>query len=511
MNSNSFVHKYMFILVIFVLLLLESVFSLYWTNFPSSDMYYHLSVSESVMLNGEFPLFDRSIVPQRVHTYPPLIPVFTAYLSQLSGVPLYWFVKLFPFILLPLFFVVSFRLLGFFVVDSRVQLLASLLFVTNANIAFQYASIYAGPSFGILFSLICLYLFLGLYKKKKIAYFIAFSVSSALLLLLHTRSFISTYLILFAFVLADYVRNRQKRIDRWKVYSVFIGFFISILFALPWAIPRLDSLVSTYFSKNPFIDSYVLSVFGYFILPTALVFFVVFFRSLKSLKSRLFLLMWLVVPIFSSLFQFYNGVTTFYRELEYVGLVIFLLISVVLVGFIDRINRYSSKMFVFWGIVLVGFVLLQSLSILFAPPVLYPGEFEALSWAGSHIVQDDSVFLASFKHNYAIPAISGHKVVVGAFPESLSDSNKRLNDLHSFFLSCDSDERNRILKEYSVDYIFFGVGERNIMRCPDYLRSGIFDKVYDSAGVIIFRVNQTKYAKLNQTRYAGVNQTRYAR
>ncbi|MBN2517237.1 MAG: hypothetical protein JXB14_00165, partial [Candidatus Altiarchaeota archaeon] len=188
------------ILSILLVLALESVAFVAWTYYPSADMYYNELTTQNILEEGGLPEFDPTVFGGRHHLYPPLLDYHTAYLIQLTGATYLLLFRFLPFVILPVYFMLSFSLSGFFTKRSETRILASLLFVTVPFVTFQYASIHAGPTLGLLLSLFVFYAFLRHTRTQTLAPLVLLSLFSSLLLLTHLRSFILTYAVLTVFL-----------------------------------------------------------------------------------------------------------------------------------------------------------------------------------------------------------------------------------------------------------------------------------------------------------------------
>jgi hypothetical protein len=95
-----------------------------------------------------------------------------------------------------------------------------------------------------------------------------------------------------------------------------------------------------------------------------------------------------------------------------------------------------------------------------AQPLFRPvEEVELFEWIRSN-ANPGSVVLTSYETGNPLPAWAPARVLVGLGPESI-DLAELLSQVKSFFSSATSDEqRQRLLVEFDVAYVFYGPAER---------------------------------------------------
>ena len=456
------------------LLFLQSMSFVFWEQYPSADMYYKWQITDEIVQNRAIPYEDLSASEPRKHVYPPLFDILTAQLMVLTGAN-YWLISaILSFIILPLYFILSFSILSFFTKNRSIKLLASLLFCTNPFLVFQYAPIHAGPTIGHLLSLTLVYAFLRHFRAKKDSMMLM-AVVSAFLLLSHYRSFILTYAIIAAFLSFSCLKGRLKASEALPMGVPLVS---SLLLALPWLISRPGSIFATRTVTNPNLPSA-----GFLGLPLVLFSGIALYAVIKRWRKDFgyrFLVFWTGVPVFIAISQFLLGSSTFFRNLEYGALPVIFVASSVLVKDLSRQKQAVRRASY---VLLLAFVCLQAVSAFMLDPLIFPGEAEAFEWLRG---QEKGVTIASFKHSYVIPKISQKQVVVGAFPESLPGSEEKLIDVHDFFTTCDFEKRRDILEKYGVRYLFYGIEEQAITSCP--LQFDAFQSVYNKGGVEVFSI-----------------------
>ena len=150
--------------------------------------------------------------------------------------------------------------------------------------------------------------------------------------------------------------------------------------------------------------------------------------------------------------------------------------------------------------ILVAFVALSSLSNLLlvagnlgpiqqrAAPVYRPGrEIAALEWLADHSEPGERV-LASFETGNIVPVWTDLRVFAGHGPETLYNAEKLLALQQFFDLDTGDGWRQSLLRDYGLDYVFFGPGERALGGW-DPANAAYLVPVYGSQGYAIYRVS----------------------
>ena len=130
----------------------------------------------------------------------------------------------------------------------------------------------------------------------------------------------------------------------------------------------------------------------------------------------------------------------------------------------------------------------NTLALRWRPEAIYrrQGEVQALDWLAQRAEPDD-VALSAYETGNYLPVRVHARVFVGHGPETVDYGEKR-RLMHRFFdPATDHAWRQRLLREYSVDYVFWGPAER---------REGAFDPqtasylhpIYESEPYVIFEV-----------------------
>ncbi len=107
-------------------------------------------------------------------------------------------------------------------------------------------------------------------------------------------------------------------------------------------------------------------------------------------------------------------------------------------------------------------------------------------------VPKDAVVLASFDTGNAVPAWAPVFAVIGHGPESvgLAQLSPRVKSFYD--PSTSSEERLDLLKEFNVDYVFWGPNERNLGSWnPE--QSAFLTEIFSEAGYFIFKATTSEY------------------
>jgi hypothetical protein len=121
-----------------------------------------------------------------------------------------------------------------------------------------------------------------------------------------------------------------------------------------------------------------------------------------------------------------------------------------------------------------------------APVYRDKAEVAALDWLDEWVGFDDVVLAAHETGNY-LPARVGARAFVGHGPETVRFGEKKALVARFFDATADDGWRQGLLREYGVDYVFWGPAERKLgpfdPQAASYLRP-----VYEAGGYAIFEV-----------------------
>lgn len=351
-------------------------------------------------------------------------------------------------------------------------------------------SIYENPLFVFSLSLMLL-IFIFIIKsvrENNLKYAIYAGLATLLLGLSHQYDIATIYSISFSYlILAPIILKRKFPVRKFLIF--FLVFIISVA-----------SIVYTLFlydndpcraigvsNKPPPWQIYLITGYG-------LIFILALFGSYKILKdkdrSKIFLLVWLVV----TLLLFYSPLL-FNRKLL-MGFHIPLSI-IASIGFFEAYKRLRGK--INFNVLLTLVLTLSfasNLGILFSDMRAFSsGQFpfyieedlsQAFRWLEEN-TQPSDVILSSRSMGDFIQSYSGNKAFLVQWSQTLRYPEKR--ELVSKFFNENTTDQDReaILKEYDIDYVFYSSFESSIGKFnPEgvsYLR-----RVFTSGDVNIYRV-----------------------
>lgn len=161
-------------------------------------------------------------------------------------------------------------------------------------------------------------------------------------------------------------------------------------------------------------------------------------------------------------------------------------------GLLWKVENLQKAM----GILLVVLILPTNLYLFFwrfvdlsrhdYPYYLYKDELSAMAWLNENVAPDD-VVLSSLTIGQYIPAWTGAHAFLAHWAQTV-DFYGKTEMVDSFFATnTDNTSRNAILKEYSVDYIFYGPVERKIGNFDPNSDESL-SMVYENPLVEVFRV-----------------------
>jgi uncharacterized membrane protein len=130
----------------------------------------------------------------------------------------------------------------------------------------------------------------------------------------------------------------------------------------------------------------------------------------------------------------------------------------------------------------------NSLTLQGQPAPIYrdAAEVAALDWLDGRVESDDVVLAAHGTGNY-LPARVGARAFVGHGPETVRFDEKKALVARFFGATADDAWRQGLLREYGVDYVFWGPAERKLGPF-DPLAASYLEPVYEADGYAILEV-----------------------
>jgi hypothetical protein len=123
-----------------------------------------------------------------------------------------------------------------------------------------------------------------------------------------------------------------------------------------------------------------------------------------------------------------------------------------------------------------------------APIYREAAEVAALDWLGGEASPDD-VVLASYETGNYLPARAFARTFVGHGPETVRFGEKRALMARFFDASTDDAWRRELLRDYGIDYVFWGRAER-VVGDFDPGQASYLTTIYDAEGYAVFQVDE---------------------
>jgi hypothetical protein len=126
------------------------------------------------------------------------------------------------------------------------------------------------------------------------------------------------------------------------------------------------------------------------------------------------------------------------------------------------------------------------------PAFLTTGEVSAMSWMDRAVSRDALIFASGMTGNY-VPRMSGQRVFLGEDKLTQAFEARERNVREFFSGDWDDAKRMALLKQFRVDYVFYGPDERKLGPY-DPARAAFLTPVYDRDGIQIYQVKGEKPA-----------------
>ncbi|MEK6645224.1 MAG: hypothetical protein AABY84_00905 [Candidatus Firestonebacteria bacterium] len=359
---------------------------------------------------------------------------------------------------------------------------------------FTFFTVATRPIFIVSLALMLLIFYFFWISCKKNYWLYAFfaGIFSLLLTLIHPYDLVTVYTTLVIYIICDYIN--KKKLD----INIIKNFLIVFLIALPALIYEYYIFnfaevfkawkdVNITISPNPY--SYII---GYGLLIPFAIWGI--FLTLKSAKTeKLLLLSWIFAVMVLTYLPF-NFQRRFILGAQ-IPLCIF-----ATEGIFAFSSYISSKKRIFNAKVILILLLLITLPSTFKFIFdnlngvkkyylnynIYEDDFSAFEWINKNI-KSPSNFISSFIIGMYLPGRTGNSVFVGHYHNTPNFSDK-LDILNKFFNSKTADDfRTNVLKENSIDYLYYGQFEKNLGDFnPDNVK--YLTVVYQISNVKIFKV-----------------------
>ena len=348
---------------------------------------------------------------------------------------------------------------------------------------------------------ICYYKF---WETKSKSYFITFSFLTLLLGFIHLFDVIT---LIIAFGIYSFWRIISKKGDFMDIikYNLIYGLIISPSFFYTYRLFAANSLIAAWNAQN-LLPSPKLThiIFGFFLpILFAIVYFIYkMFNKIKFSSVEVILFSWII----SGILLLYSPFNIQRRFIEGLNVPIMILGSL---GFARtflpqfqrrfyQITKLKIPKGVFVGLI-CAIIMPTSLYWIYeinsnvkpyvqiddydVPYYLDKSELEALNWLRSN-TNTEEVVLSSYGIGNYIPRISGNRVFLGHWAQTIDFNNKK-QLVNKFYSTNDESFKKKLIQDYSIDYVYYGVEEKKL---------GTFTpvdmkKVFENDKVMIFKVN----------------------
>ncbi len=359
--------------------------------------------------------------------------------------------------------------------------------------AFLFATSYYSAHFvfsTILFILLMLFTLLAI-DKKKLAYALPAGILSFALINFHPFTFISAFFIFLSYFIFLLWKNKN---EAWFLikYGLILGaialpsvFYHASMFYTPWwqnqtwksgtITPFLPSIIAGYG---------VILYFLFYSLQLS-------FNQKLEIKKEKFLLVWLL----SQFVLVFMPVSVQGRFLEGYWLVLVMVASYSFTLFlrkrdwIIKSKIYAAGLFiVVFGLSFVLLIILDLNYILLRGNLIYIKKDAVTAMQKiKNIASRDDLIIADVYNASVIPGIAVRRVFVGHGVETI-DYDRKYKILKQFMASSDARERELILKDNKIAYLFYDELWKNDWAWnPDDEK--ILQKIYEHGGYKIYKVN----------------------
>ncbi|MDO8647952.1 MAG: hypothetical protein Q7R70_06090 [Candidatus Diapherotrites archaeon] len=394
------------------------------------DVFERMRIANFIIEKGSIPAFDQQILPSGApYVYPPLVDYFLAFISIITGQPVFTAWKIAAFLIF-LFFLAGFiKFCRLFLNDGQTAFAIIILFFIK--IVFVRFTTYVAETMALGFFIWFLYF---LYKRKAIPA----GIILGLIALAHFRTFSVSILVLLIF--AVFLAFKKE-----KVLIPFKAFAASIIIWIWWYVPNINSLLGlhnyTDFTQNFLADFLTIPRLLFWVL---LIFFLVFFyfkrKSNDSEKLHFLYFIGLVPLLFVFLFYFIPVVPAPLRFMMFAMIPSVLLCAI---GWDFAFSKVSKNQ-------LVSLIVLSAVAFALFYPII-----PASVYSGEHAMLADFIGKSQGKNASVLApdtlsaflSFKGFNVMTGAYLERIPDAEQRLIDWDYFSRTLDP----KILEKYNAN------------------------------------------------------------
>ena len=336
------------------------------------------------------------------------------------------------------------------------------------------------------------------WENRKLKYLFLASLFSLTLGFIHLFDLITLIAAFSIYMLWRIAKGKDRFIHILK-YNLLYGIPLAIPFVYTYSLYALNPFFKAWNEQN-FLPTPELKqvIFGFFFpLMFAMIYFAhKFYKKQKFNAFEALLFGW----VFSGFALLYSPFNIQLRFIEGLYIPIMILGSL---GFLRVILPSITSQFKIKNIkaisIFMVFVLISPTSFYWLykinaevtpnvkiddytiPYFLDKSELEAMQWLEANTNRKD-VVLSSYGVGNYIPRISGNKVFLGHWAQTIDFQDKKA--LAAKFFSTNGDDfRKDLIKSYGIGYVYYGIEERKLGSLnPDYMQ-----KVFENEKVMIFK------------------------
>ncbi|MBI4053212.1 MAG: hypothetical protein HY394_04195 [Candidatus Diapherotrites archaeon] len=430
-SRNGFLSWKSLLLAVLLLAFVVRIAPLAVDSFVDPDGYFHLRHSQSIVDSGNVPSFDPLSMQGRYYSYAPLQHVIFAVFSVLSGIPLYYLIRLLPSLYgvfgILLVFVFARRLFG----SGRTAFFAALsLSILSIHVLRTGSN--ARPD-GLSLLVVPAIIFLLFIRRPWPAMLLA--VAQALL---HPLSAFIGFFALACFCIVSRFRQtgfsfRQTAFAVLPAALVFLAWLFSQHYLLTMYVSRvsLDSAEAAHLSFVNFIIFF--STTAFFVLPGLL-----FFKARNSVFLRAWFLSMFAVAIFSNRLSIFAAVP-----------------AAMLAGYgIDFVFRKTLPYRKIFAMLFLVLALAFSVSLLWQTSRFADfSERSAMQWIGGNTVQDANIF-GSWDRGHPLAYFASRAVVIDGYFEFAPRLKERNDSMNAIIGTSDCGKIRAEYSKWNANYFF---------------------------------------------------------
>lgn len=336
------------------------------------------------------------------------------------------------------------------------------------------------------------------WENRKLKYLILASFLSVILGFVHFFDLITLILIFGIYMMWKFVKAKEKLALILK-YNLVYGIPLIVPFVYTYFLYALNPFFKAWNEQN-FLPSpeFKQIIFGFFFpLIFALIYFAFkLFKKQKFNEIEVILFAW----IFSGFVLLYSPFNIQLRFIEGLNIPIMILgslgfLRVVLPLIINSFRiKHIKAISIFMAFALISptsFYWLYKINAEVKPDIkvddyivqyfLEKSELEAMHWLRDNTDSEDIV-LSSYGIGNYIPRISGNRVFLGHWAQTIDFQNKKAL-VSKFYSTNDENFRKNLINSYGIGYVYYGIEERKLGSFnPDYMQ-----KVFENGKAMIFK------------------------